>query len=85
MTNTRQIAEEVMAYSKAHENDALSASEPNGDMKYIGWETPYYCYSIEELEDEITEDGYTTTKEAIKGMTEGFKMHNEYSEDIRGA
>lgn len=85
MVDTRKIAEEVMAFSKEHENDALEAPESWGDMKWIGWEIPYYCSSIEELEDEIIEEGYTSTKNAIAHMSKRFKLHHEYVEDIRGA
>jgi len=85
MKTSRQIALEVMEYSKAHENDALEAGESYGDIKWAGWETPYYCQSIDELEIDIAQDGYTTTKQAIAGMTKGFQLRHAYSEDIRGA
>ena len=84
MVNTRKIAEDIMAYSKAHENDALEATESYGDIKWVNWETPYYCYTIEELEDNIIADCYLTTAEAIEEMTKTFKMQHEFAEDIRG-
>jgi hypothetical protein len=85
MNDTRLIAEEIMAYSKHHENDALMAAEPTGDMKWIGWEVPYYCMTVEEIESDVVEAGYTSTDEAIKDMSAGFAKYHEYVEDIRGA
>jgi hypothetical protein len=79
MVNTRKIAEDIMAYSKAHENDAL-ARKPG----FIGWETPYYCQTIDEIESEVIEYGYKSTAAAIKDMTKQFIMYNDYAEDIRG-
>jgi hypothetical protein len=84
MTDSRQIAEEVIAYSKEHENDALEAGESYGDMKWVGWEVPYYCYSVEEMQEMIIEEGYTTTKQAIAGFTKSFQNRHAVAEDIRG-
>ena len=85
MTDTRQIAVDIMAYSKAHENDALQATESYGDIKWVNWETPYYCYTIDELEDNIIADGYKTTIQAIKGMSKMFKRQHAFAEEIRKA
>ena len=80
MIDTRKIAEDIIAYSKAHENDALEC-KPG----FIGWETPYYCNSIDEIEEEVIEYGYKSTKSAIRGMTRQFLIYFDYSEDIRNA
>jgi hypothetical protein len=85
METPRQIAQAVLDYSKLHENDALMAGEPGGDPKWSGWEEPYYCQTIDELETEIAEEGYTTTAQAIRAMTKGFQLRHEYIQDIRGA
>ena len=85
METPRQIAQAVLDYSELHENDALMAGEPDGDLKWSGWEVPYYCQTIDELETEIAEEGYTTTAQAIRAMTKGFQLRHEYIQDIRGA
>jgi len=85
MKDTRKIAEEVMAYSKEHEEDALASSETWGDMKYVRWEIPYYCMSVEELEEDIISRGYTSTKHAIAEMTKLNKIVADYIDDIKGA
>ena len=85
MTDTRQIAVDIMAYSKAHENDALSAREPTGDMKWVNWEIPYYCNTVDEIEAEVIENGYKSTAHAIREMSKGFKIYFEYEEDIKGS
>ena len=85
METPRQIAQAVLDYSELHENDALMAGEPDGDLKWSGWEVPYYCQTIDELEAEIAEEGYTTTAQAIRAMTKGFQLRHEYIQDIRGA
>jgi len=82
MPTSRQIAIEVMRYSEEHENDALMAPEPGGDMKYIGWEIPSYCQTIDELECEIFEAGYKTVDQAIKEMSDGFQRYHEYRQEI---
>ena len=81
----RQIAVDIMAYSKAHENDALAAREPTGDMKWVNWEIPYYCNTVDEIEAEVIENGYKSTAHAIREMSKGFKMYFEYEEDIKGS
>jgi len=80
MTDTRKIAEDIMTYSKAHENDALE-----GKPGFVGWETPYYCQTIDEIEEEVIEYGYTSTSHAIREMTKGFKMYESYANDIRNS
>ena len=78
----RQIAEAIMAYSQLHENDALMASEPTGDMQWIGWEVPYYCMTVEEIESDVVEAGFTTVAEAIRVMSKGFSEYHTYKSDI---
>jgi hypothetical protein len=81
----RQIAEAVMAYSNLHENDALMATEPTGDMKWIGWEVPYYCMTVEEIEGDVVKAGFSTVAEAIKVMSKGFADYHKICADFDAA
>ena len=78
----REIAEAVMAYSNLHENDALMATEPSGDIKWIGWEVPCYCMTVEEIESDVIEAGFSTVAEAIRVMSKGFAEYHAYKSDI---
>jgi len=79
MIDTRKIAEDIMAYSEAHENDAL-ARKPG----FIGWETPSYCQTIDEIESDVIRYGYKSTAQAIKDTTKVLLMCDDHAEDIRG-
>ena len=78
----REIAEAVMAYSQFHENDALMSTESGGDMRFVGWEVPYYCMTLQGLESDIIAEGFSTVAEAIRVMSKGFAEYHSYKSDI---
>ena len=78
MITTTEIAQGILDYSKKHENDALQ-----GKKGFECWETPYYCYDLDEIVEQVEEEGWTTLEQAIREMTKDLQQYHEHAEEIR--
>tara|TARA_R110002051_G_scaffold175517_2_gene245592 strand:+ start:131 stop:370 length:240 start_codon:yes stop_codon:yes gene_type:complete len=75
---SQQIAKGIMEYSELHENDALM-DKPG----FRQWEIPSYCMSLEEVIEEVEEDGWKTLDEAIKALTKRFDERADYIDEVK--
>lgn len=48
-----------------------------------GWDTLVECYSLDEIVEELTEEGCQTVSEAIAYFKQSLADYNAYRDDIR--